>query len=310
MSENGKGIKNNSEILYIYEAIMCNPNGDPDNENKPRMDWKTRRNLVSDVRLKRYIRDYLHTVRDQDIFVRKVDGHHVDATDRIKQLLEGKNTDLKDSESILQLARETWIDVRLFGAVIPIKGEKSGGGAGQSIAITGPVQFTWGYSLNKVELLDSATITSVFSAAKETGGTFGKDWKVKYSLLAFYGRINKYSALASGMTQDDLVLLDEAIWNALETQTNTRTKIGQFPLLYIRVEMKEDSNRILGDLRQYISIDPDENIESTRDYRLDLTRLIERLESAGFVEKVNIKISDSVNIVGDLERLNDKLNRL
>jgi len=49
----------NSDILFIYDAKLCNPNGDPDDENKPRMDYDTHRNLVSDVRLKRYIRDYL-----------------------------------------------------------------------------------------------------------------------------------------------------------------------------------------------------------------------------------------------------------
>ncbi len=302
-------IKNNSEILYLYEAIKCNPNGDPDNENKPRMDWKTRRNLVSDVRLKRYIRDYLNVIKELDIFVRKVDGRHVDATDRVTKLLKEKtgSSDLKDANKILKLAKENWIDVRLFGAVIPIKGEKSGGGAGQSISITGPVQFTWGYSLNKVELLESYSITSVLSGAESGEGNIGKDWRVRYSLLAFYGRINKYSARESGMTEDDLKLLDEAVWNALETQTNTRTKIGQFPLLYVRVEMKEDSNRILGDLRQYISMEPDENIESTEDYTLDLTRLIEKLKSADFVNKVYVKVSDGLNIKGNLEDLGEKL---
>ena len=51
-------VKNNSEILFIYDAKMTNPNGDMDNENKPRMDYDTDTNLVSDVRLKRYLRDY------------------------------------------------------------------------------------------------------------------------------------------------------------------------------------------------------------------------------------------------------------
>jgi CRISPR-associated protein Csh2 len=57
-TEDRKGI-NNSDILFIYDAKLCNPNGDPDDENKPRMDYDTQTNLVSDVRLKRYLRDYL-----------------------------------------------------------------------------------------------------------------------------------------------------------------------------------------------------------------------------------------------------------
>ena len=74
----------NSDILFIYDAKLCNPNGDPDDENKPRMDYETRTNLVSDVRLKRYIRDYLES-KGYEIFVAKVDGETVDATTRLKK---------------------------------------------------------------------------------------------------------------------------------------------------------------------------------------------------------------------------------
>jgi len=67
----------NKEFLFIYDAAMCNPNGDPDQENKPRMDRATRTNLVSDGRLKRYIRDYIIENRKEennDVFVRSING--------------------------------------------------------------------------------------------------------------------------------------------------------------------------------------------------------------------------------------------
>ena len=66
---NEKTLSNNSEILFLYDAKMCNPNGDMDDENKPRMDYDTSTNLVSDVRLKRYIRDYFENVLNKEIFV-------------------------------------------------------------------------------------------------------------------------------------------------------------------------------------------------------------------------------------------------
>lgn len=78
----------NNEILYIYDAKLTNPNGDPDEENRPRMDYEREINLVSDLRLKRYIRDYL-VMKGHDIFVRRVDDKPVTADRRIK--------DLKDS---------------------------------------------------------------------------------------------------------------------------------------------------------------------------------------------------------------------
>lgn len=65
-------VTRNSEILYLYDARLCNPNGDPDEENRPRMDYDTGRNLVSDVRLKRYLRDYW-LAKGQDIWVRQVE---------------------------------------------------------------------------------------------------------------------------------------------------------------------------------------------------------------------------------------------
>jgi CRISPR-associated protein Csh2 len=72
----------NKEFLFIYEAANCNPNGDPDQENKPRMDWLTKTNLVSDARLKRYIRDYLID-EGKRIFVSQVGGQKVSVPTRL-----------------------------------------------------------------------------------------------------------------------------------------------------------------------------------------------------------------------------------
>ena len=66
--ENEATIAHNSDFLFLYEAIQCNPNGDIDQENKPRMDYDNQINLVTDVRIKRYIRDFLKTL-GKDIFV-------------------------------------------------------------------------------------------------------------------------------------------------------------------------------------------------------------------------------------------------
>ena len=63
-------IENRSEILFLYDIENANPNGDPNDENKPRIDEETGKNIVTDVRLKRTIRDYL-MVNGHDIFVRE-----------------------------------------------------------------------------------------------------------------------------------------------------------------------------------------------------------------------------------------------
>jgi CRISPR-associated protein Csh2 len=83
---------NNKEFLFIYDAALCNPNGDPDQENKPRMDRATKTNLVSDTRLKRYIRDYLID-KGKDIFVSTMNGNKVSVTTRLEFLVNEATSD-------------------------------------------------------------------------------------------------------------------------------------------------------------------------------------------------------------------------
>lgn len=233
---------NNSEILYIYDAKLTNPNGDPDEENRPRMDYERDINLVSDLRLKRYIRDYM-LQEGFDIFVRRVDDKPVTADKRVK--------DLKDSSE--EWILENWMDVRMFGATMTVKDDTK--------TYIGPVQFNWGYSLNKVELLE-AGITSHFSSGdNKTQGSMGKDYRVKYSLIAFSGVVSGKRAEKTKLRNEDMKFLDGAMKNAIPNLV-TRSKIGQYPRLYFRVEYK-DSQTILGDLRDYINLK--EKSESIRD---------------------------------------------
>ncbi|MBA1336532.1 MAG: CRISPR-associated protein, Csd2/Csh2 family [Firmicutes bacterium] len=245
---------NNGEILYLYDAKLTNPNGDPDEENRPRMDYEREVNLVSDLRLKRYIRDYLYE-KGYDIFVRRVDDKSVTAEKRVAALKEFTN------EEILR----TLIDVRLFGATMPVKGDNK--------TFIGPVQFNWGYSLNKVELLE-ASITSHFSTNENaTQGTIGKDYRVKYSLLAFAGVVSGNRAEKTNLTDEDLELLDEAMVHAIANQA-TRSKIGQYPRLYIRVEYV-DRETVLGDYRDYIYLEEkNENVRDIKECSIEIGALV------------------------------------
>jgi len=268
----------NSEILFIYDAQLCNPNGDPDEENRPRMDYPTQTNLVSDVRLKRYLRDYLDE-KGHNIYVRKGNaGDVVHAAKRIQEVL-GQDKATKLEKTDLDNLLGKLIDVRLFGATMPIKLE---GSKGQSIAFTGPVQFNWGYSLNKAYLLDTQTITSHFAAeAGKEQGTMGKDFRIKYSLIAFHGVISAYNAKETKLTDGDVKLLDEAMIKAIPLQA-TRSKVGQEPRLYLRVEYNGD-DVIMGDLRKWVKAAPkdgkkDDEVFSVADISLDVSQLLEKLQ--------------------------------
>ena len=100
-----KTIKNRSEILFLYDITDANPNGDPVDENKPRVDEETGVNIVTDVRLKRTIRDYLNDYKNQDVFIlelRDDSGNLKSKEDRLKEF--------KNNEDFLKRC----IDVRLL----------------------------------------------------------------------------------------------------------------------------------------------------------------------------------------------------
>lgn len=272
-------VDKNSEILFLYDAKMCNPNGDPDDENRPRFDPDRERCLVSDVRLKRYIRDYLEE-KGYPIYVTKSEGV-VQAVERIRKVLGKENVSGDDLPELL----ERLIDVRLFGATMPIKGTRKG--EGEAVNLTGPVQFTWGYSLNRVQFVDSVTISSQFATREQAGqGTFGKDYRIYYALIAFHGIVSARRALAmrqraagndaAATSESDLELLDEALVQAIPLAA-TRSKIGQYPRLYLRLTFS-DGETFIGDLRDDLVIDPDHNLRTIKDYSLDLTALGEKLE--------------------------------
>jgi len=299
----------NSEILFLYDAKLTNPNGDPDDENKPRMDYDKEVNLVSDVRLKRYIRDYLDS-KGYEIFVSKIEGETVDATKRLEKLLNKNKLGAPTMEDLDTILSKL-IDVRLFGATMPIKSQK--GEKGVSSTFTGPVQFTWGYSLNKVELVKSNSITSLFAGRTEGGkgeyGTFGKDWRLYYSLIAFYGIVSGYRAEYTRLTENDVLLLDDAMINAIPQMASTRSKVGQKPRLYLRIEYKS-RGIFLGDLRGKIKLDNIEGLRDISDYELEVSELLEFLSNnKGKIEKIYLYEDPELRVNGGDIRLQlaDKL---
>jgi CRISPR-associated protein Csh2 len=260
----------NSEILFLYDAKMTNPNGDLDNANKPRMDYETDTNLVSDVRLKRYIRDYLEHFENEDLFISNKYENSKEAAEKLKK----KGKEQKDCK-----------DVKFFGAVLADKGANT--------HFTGPIQFNWGYSLNKVELNESKSITSSFNG----GEGIGKDYRVKYSFIAFSGNINSKNAENLELNQEDINLFDKAMIRSIPL-AKTRSKIGQTPRLYLRIELKDDKS-FLKDLRDYTKLDKNEVYNSIEDIKLNLSKLKEYIEkNKEKIYKIYYFIDESLNIDG------------
>jgi len=288
-------VKNRSEILFLYDVTDTNPNGDPD-ENRPRIDEYTGINEVTDVRLKRTIRDHLLYFReDQEIFVRDREWKGEVKGKNVEGICDAKETAKKFGKTKDELHKnilEKCIDVRLFGATIPLEGV--GGGKGDSLTFTGPVQFNIGRSLHRVIEKHIKGTGGFASQAGLQQKTFRDDYVLPYSLICFYGIINENAADKTELTEEDVKLLLDGIWNGTKNLI-TRSKTGQVPRLLIKINYKE-KNFHIGGLRSSIKLEPkkeEEAIRSTADYNLNFSSLNDKVEkNEGKIESVDIIFDD------------------
>lgn len=277
-------IKNRSEILFLYDVKDANPNGDPVDENKPRIDEETGVNIVTDVRLKRTIRDYLHYYKGKDVFIIEIRDDNGNLTTKEKRL-----EDFKDNQDIL----EKCIDVRLFGATTAVKGK--------TMTLTGPVQFKFGRSLHRVDLTYIKGTSVMPSAQDKKQGTFTEKYILPYSLIAFYGIVNENAARTQGinLTEEDVELMLEAAWLGTLNLAST-SKFGHMPRLLLQVIYREGTNTFIGELDRRIKFVSEMNDEAIRDIT-DGVLVIDDLLAAlkqhkDEIVKVRIKVDDRVTV--------------
>ena len=289
-------IKNRSEILFLYDIENANPNGDPLNENRPRFDSESSKVIVSDVRLKRTIRDYwfeykgYNGTEEKDIFVRETKYNKGDKS----FIKDGKRRALVFSESREKIL-EMCIDIRIFGGVIPLKEA--------SITLTGPTQFQMGKSLNKAEIVTEQGTGAFASGDNKSQATFRTEYKVPYAVIGFNGIINEKAAAYSEMTEDDKKLLLEGIWNGTKNLIS-RSKYGQTPLMLLVINYKEPF--YIGNLRQRLQLIHDEinemQLRSVDDYKIDMTKIIEELKiNKDNIESVEFKIDSRLQLLNNGE---------
>jgi len=285
-------INKRSEILFLYDIENANPNGDPLNENRPRFDSESSTILVTDVRLKRTIRDYWYEYKGyngtdgKDIFVRETKYNDGDKA----YIKDGKRR-AKDFNELEKEILDTCIDIRTFGAVIPL--------SNASITKIGPVQFQMGKSLNKTEIIEEQGTGAFASGDKKMQATFRTEYKVPYAVIGFNGIINEKSAQYSLMTNEDKELLKEGIWDGTKSLIS-RSKFGQAPLFLLTIDYKEPF--YIGNLRQRLRLDTGElnemQIRSVADYKLDVTQLIEELKvNKDKIESIDFKADSRLQMI-------------
>jgi len=310
-----------SEVLFLYDVKNANPNGDPIDENKPRMDEETGINIVTDVRLKRTIRDYFldlikqgdERLKDQDIFVKEVrdsEGYLYDAKTRAKDFLEKEEGRFSEMRKLIRKdICSRCIDVRLFGAVVPLELKVEGKNKSEtgSITLTGPVQFKFGKSLHRVKI-EFIKGTGAFAAdypedpkRRSRQFTFREEYILPYSLICFYGIINENSAKETGLTPADVDLLLEGMWNGTRNLI-TRTKVGQMPRLLIQITYKQPNFHVgaLDDLQINKGNLPDEKIRDISEIKLNVTKLGRKIDTyKGKIDKIQYSIDEDLKLFKD-----------
>lgn len=211
-------IKNRYDFILLFDVRDGNPNGDPDAGNLPRLDPETGEGLVTDVCLKRKVRNYIQLVcpgrEGYDIFIKEkavlnllIEKMHEQAEVKAKE--KGEKTD-----AARQGMCRAYYDVRCFGAVMT-----TGKNAGQ---VRGPVQLTFARSVGQVVPLEHSitrmAVATEAEAEKQQGDnrTMGRKFTIPYGLYRCHGFVSAPLAAQTGFSEDDLGLFWEALKSMFE----------------------------------------------------------------------------------------------
>jgi len=259
-----------SEFLFCYDARMCNPNGDPD-ENRPRIDPATGKNLVTEFRLKRTVRDYLQKQMGKNVFLREELADEKGTIKTIDDLAEDYTKSRKrEQKTLRERLLEDFIDLRLFGLLFAVPDFH--------FKQTGPVQFGIGQSLHKVDEMRLRMTRVVPTREEAKAGAFGEKSILRYSFIAFHGFLNGHVAKQVGLSEEDVSNMMKAIWFGT-TDLSTASKYGQQSRMLLRVKFR-DPCAYIGDLDRMIALESeinDEKIEDIFQVVLNLTNVFEVL---------------------------------
>jgi CRISPR-associated protein Csd2 len=244
-------INHRYEFIYFFDVANGNPNGDPDAGNTPRFDPETGKGFVSDVCLKRKIRNYITLVQTgetgeplpgYDIYVKEkaiLNNQHQRAYNSLglksDEKDSGKKADNQDKARLWMC--QTFFDIRMFGAVMT-----TGVNCGQ---VRGPVQLTFATSEEPISALEQTitrlAVTTADESEKQEGGnrTMGRKDIIPYALYCAHGYVNANLAAQTGFNEEDLELL----WKSLEgmfdhDRSATRGEMAPQGLLIFKNESK------------------------------------------------------------------------
>jgi CRISPR-associated protein Csd2 len=227
------GLEKKIDFAVILSVKNANPNGDPLNGNRPRVDYDGF-GEISDVCFKRKIRNRLMNI-DQSVFVQS-DENKIDGMPSLKFRAEseefglGKNAfDTKKTtpDEAAKLACEKWFDVRAFGQIFAYKGGNKGEGV--SIPIRGPVTIQSAFSVEPVSITSTQITKSVSGEGdgkKKGSDTMGMKHRVDKAVYVTYGSMNPQLSERTGFNQDDANVIKEVLPRLFEGDASSARPEG------------------------------------------------------------------------------------
>lgn len=274
-------MNNRYDFVYLFDCKDGNPNGDPDAANAPRIDPQDMRGLVSDVCLKRKIRDYVLKVggAGHDIFVQTKSPLNPHIAEVCKEAglpdfkkgdgkwdtEKAKGRSQKDIKTLQSLLCKRYYDVRTFGAVM-----STGPNAGQ---IRGPVQLTFSRSIDAILPLDLC-ITRVTDTDKEEG-EMGRKNLIPYGLYRCHGFISAHLAKETGFSDDDLALFWQALVQMFDHDRSAARGTMAPQKLIVFKHQSALGNAPAHKLFERVSVKRKDNVSAARefsDYIVDIKR--------------------------------------
>ena len=241
-------IANRYEFVFLFDVINGNPNGDPDAGNLPRLDPETSQGLVSDVCLKRKIRNYVSLEKESSagyaIYMQEksvLNSQHelawkaLDIAADVKDGYKKLPKDLAKAKELTDWMCVNFFDVRTFGAVM-----STGVNCGQ---VRGPIQMAFATSIDPVvpiEIAITRMAVTTMKEAEEQGGdnrTMGRKHIIPYGLYRAHGFVSAKLAERTGFSEDDLELLWRSLINMFEhDRSSTRGEMAARKLIVFKHE--------------------------------------------------------------------------
>lgn len=268
-------LNNRYEFIYLFDVKDGNPNGDPDAGNLPRVDAETGQGLVTDVCLKRKVRNYVGLVKEEtppyEIYIKEkavLNRNNLRAYEALDLKYESKKLPKKeeDAKKVTQWMCHNFFDIRTFGAVM-----STDVNTGQ---VRGPIQINFARSIDPVVSAEHSitrmAVTTEKEAEQQSGDnrTMGRKFTIPYGLYRCHGFISANLAKQTGFGEEDLELFWDALVNMLDHDRSAsrgemspcalyvfkhESPLGNAPArkLFERVEVKKISEGPARDFKDY-----------------------------------------------------------